>query len=717
MRAITLSLLLGLGCGTHSGDGVRVAESASGARTAGSAQASGTAGTAAPAAPVAPPVSLAASPRIDLDANRARWHVYDRGLVLPVAGEGLRKYDLAYRSPWREPMTVDGRRGRPAKGKAALAFPWIDGDGAATIVVHATGGGKVSVALDGKKLGGGELSRGWGEVRVDVAPGLLTGGEHVLTVEGSRAVVSAIEILEAGKAADAPCADGGWRRVSLYTELPAGAHLVAKPAATGPVRVAVTAEDGARRVVHEGAAATLPAALALPEVGDQVVRLDLEADGCARWDGAQLAVPARDVAARPAPVDNVVLVVIDTLRSDRLQAYGETRVQTPWLTAAAARGAVFLHNQSMAPSSPPSHATIHTGQIPRVHGATGDEGAIADDAPVLAAIAGGAGLYTAFVGNNDFAMTRLRGPGGWDVFETPFYRHGKDCGPMFERGVALATEAAAARRRFFLSLLPIEPHVAYRFHDGITDTYFAGPWAKPFGKRVTSAHLGRIRKMRMTDAQWQQVRALYDGEVTRVDRCLATLEEGLRAAGVLDRTAIVIASDHGEGLGERGNNTGHAYGLNRELVDTPLVIIGGVPAARVAVPSSNADIAPTVLELLGLPADARMQGRALVGDTLAPPLPRVVASEYGKSYAVRATRWHLVVGYSGKGELFDRAADPDQTSDKAGDPAAAIPLRYLRDAAGLYLAHRADWKAATWGALNDLAPGNPLAKDALLSAP
>ncbi|MBZ0238379.1 MAG: sulfatase-like hydrolase/transferase, partial [Deltaproteobacteria bacterium] len=369
------------------------------------------------------------------------------------------------------------------------------------------------------------------------------------------------------------------------------------------------------------------------------------------------------------------------------------------------------------PSSPPSHATIHTGQIPRVHGATGDDGVIAEDAPVLAAIAGRAGMYTAFVGNNDFAMTRLRGPGGWDVFETPYYRHGKDCGPMFERGVALATEAAAAKQRFFLSLLPIEPHVAYRFHEGITDTYFAGPWAKPFGKRVTSAHLGRIRKMRMTDALWQQVRALYDGEVTRVDRCLAALEEGLRAAGVLDRTAIVIASDHGEGLGERGNNTGHAYGLYRELVDTPLVIVGGVPAGRVAVPSSNADIAPTVLELLGLPADARMQGRGLVGDTLAPPLPRVVASEYGRSYALRATRWHLVVGYSGKGELFDRAADLDQTNDRSGDPAAAIPLRYLRDAAGLYLAHRADWKAATWGALNDLAPGNPLAKDALLSAP
>jgi arylsulfatase A-like enzyme len=669
-------------------------------------------------APVAPRVTLAASPRIDLDANRPRWHVWNRGLVLEVASEGLRKYDLAYRTSWRDRATAAGRTGRVLRGKSALAFPWIDGDGAATVIVHATGGGTLTVSLDGKKLGTAALSSGtWGPYVVNVAPGALGDGEHVLTVDGKRAIVATIEVVPEARASDAACGDGSWRRVSLYTELPAGAHLVATPVAAGggAVRVAVTPEGGARAVLHDGPAASLPAALALPAVGEQVVRLDLEADACARWDGAQIAVLDRAPATRPAAVDNVVLVVIDTLRSDRLKAYVETRVETPWLTGAAARGAVFLRNQSMAPSSPPSHATIHTGQIPRVHGATGDDGEIADDAPVLAAIAGRAGMFTAFVGNNDFAMTRLRGPGGWDVFETPFYKHGKDCGPMFERGVALVGEAAAAKQRFFLSLLPIEPHVAYRFHDGITDTYFGGPWARPFGKRVTSAHLGRIKKMRMTDAQWAQVRALYDGEVTRVDRCLAALEDGLRAAGVLDRTAIVIASDHGEGLGERGTNTGHAYGLNRELVDTPLVIIGGVSAARVAAPSSNADIAPTVLELLGLPADARMQGRSLVADTLAPPLPRVVASEYGKSYALRAARWHLVVDYSGRGELFDTAADLDEKTDRSGDAAAAIPLRYLRDAAGLYLAHRAAWKAATWGALNDLAPGNPLAKNALLS--
>ena len=257
-----------------------------------------------------------------------------------------------------------------------------------------------------------------------------------------------------------------------------------------------------------------------------------------------------------------------------------------------------------------------------------------------------------------------------------------------------------------MSLLPIEPHVAYRFHDGITERYHAGPWGPTFKKKVTGAHLGRIKSLHLGPADWDQLRALYDGEVTHFDRCYGALEDGLAAAGVLDRTAIVITSDHGEGLGERGGRAGHAYGLNRELVATPLIVVGGVAAARVTVPTSNLDLAPTILALLGLPADPRMQGQSVLPLAAQRTKPAVVASEYGKSYALRAGRWHLVVGYAGDQHLYDVAIDPDENDDRAA--ASPIALRYLRDAAGLYLAHRARWHTATWGTLADLAPGNPL---------
>src|SRR5688572_10158892 len=88
-----------------------------------------------------------ARPTTVLMANQPRWHVANRGLVLTSAGEGLRKYDLAYRSPWGGTTTVGDRAARTARGKATLTFPWIDGDGAAELVLRARGPGKVTVAL------------------------------------------------------------------------------------------------------------------------------------------------------------------------------------------------------------------------------------------------------------------------------------------------------------------------------------------------------------------------------------------------------------------------------------------------------------------------------------------------------------------------------------------------------------------------------------------
>ncbi len=666
--------------------------------------------------PGAAPV-LAAEPRLDLDANRARWHVHDRGLVIPIASEGLRKYDLAYKSPWGPVEVVGGAPGRRLKGKATLDLPWIDGAGAAHLRVRARGPGKLSATLDRTRLGSATLPAGWSEVTVAVPAGVLTAGEHRLVLDGARDLRwGEVELALDGAAACPPTVVDAWRRVSLYGELPATAHLLARPTGAARVRIATTDETGATTEVYAGPAAALPAALPLPATGDRMVRLDLEAvDGCARWAGAAIAVTAAPPRARPAPVEHVVLLVVDTLRADRLAAYGDTRVKTPRLTAAAARGAVFTRHQSMAPSSPPSHATLHTGQIPRVHGIAGDTGTLAADTPVLSAILAGAGLATTYAGDNDFAMGRFRKVGRWDRFAAPIFDGGgKDCDPIIAEALKAVAAAQRAGRRFFISLLPIEPHVPYRFHRGITEAYYPGRIGKPFGDRLTGAHLGRIASgsLAMDADRWAQLRALHDGEVERFDRCFGALEDGLAAAGVLDRTAIVLASDHGEGLGERGGKVGHAYSLHRELVATPLIVIGGVPAARVGVATSNLGVAATVLDLLGLPADRRMQGASLVPLTTAPaPLPRIVASEYGKSYALQASRWHLVVGYAGEASLHDVVREPDEAIDRRAE--VPIALRALRDAAGLYLAHRKDWREATWGGLADLRPGSPLADPGL----
>jgi arylsulfatase A-like enzyme len=116
---------------------------------------------------------------------------------------------------------------------------------------------------------------------------------------------------------------------------------------------------------------------------------------------------------------------------------------------------------------------------------------------------------------------------------------------------------------------------------------------------------------------------------------------------------------------------------------------------------SHTDVVPTIIDLMGVAPDARVQGESLLPMILreGPWVPRVEPSEYGRSYSLRSRNLHYLVDYGGKESLFDIAADPaEKTEIKDRRPLA---LRYFRDLAGIYLAHRAAWRTATWGTLNN----------------
>lgn len=107
------------------------------------------------------------------------------------------------------------------------------------------------------------------------------------------------------------------------------------------------------------------------------------------------------------------------------------------------------------------------------------------------------------------------------------------------------------------------------------------------------------------------------------------------------------------------------------------------------------------MDVLGVEPDARIQGESLLPMILrqGPWIPRVVPSEYGRSYSLRARSLHYVVDYGGNESLYDTAADPSEKTEI--NSKRPLALRYFRDLAGIYLAHRAQWHEASWGTLNN----------------
>jgi arylsulfatase A-like enzyme len=698
--------------------------------------------TSEPSAPTAPAPPLdEAGPTMDLLASRALLHTYRQGLVIGMAGEGFRKYSQQYRNPWKDTTRVEKRTGRVLGSTAAtLRFPWTTGPGEATLVVRVHGsscGKRLSLRLNGKPLKNTALESGWQQVAASIPERLLVDGENTLVLTAGRqgGVFHSIEIAP-GKTpipADWPPASPvattavngrpqealtGFSRLMMPIEIPQQAWLVVTTAASaGPVRFQISATEEGRtaRVLldEDQSAGTLREhRLPLADLAGKLVALTLAvSEGRpedAGWVAPRILLTKAKVDARPPPARNFVVLVADALRADRLPMYADTRVRVSNIAQAAQRtGVTFSSAHAASPSSPPSHASIQSGCMPRSHGILGDKSKVNPDTPMISAILAKAGVATEFVGDASFAMRRLLPVSKWTEFHQPNSEgKGGDCTAVVKEILAFADKHAG--QRFFVSSVVFEAHTPYIYHRDVTEHYYDGPFDDAIGKHPDGVILTAIvgGRLKMTPARWGQLKGLYDGEVEHLDECFGMLASGLRTRGLAEKTPIMLLSDHGEGFLEHGS-MGHAYGQYAELTRVPLVLFapGLGHGQKIQTVVSHIDVVPTILDLMGVPADARVQGETLLPLILreGPWMPRVVASEYGRSYSLRSLGLHYIVDYGGNEYLYDLTADPAEKADvKDRHPLA---LRYFRDLAGIYLAHRAKWHEASWGTLNNLGPG------------
>jgi arylsulfatase A-like enzyme len=691
-------------------------------------------------------VSFADSPGLDLVDNRYLWHVYRDGLLLPLASEGMRKYNHEYSKPWRGTAKVDGDFGRVLHGRqSVLQFGWFDEvpAGPATLRLRVHGlvaGQRVSISLNGKSVSNTSLEATWQDVDVAVPKGLLRRGENALKLHMAKAGTAqanksyglwrSIEVIAGPAPASSttstlqPVPEGseprlsGFPRMIHLVEVPNAAWLRFETKGAGRFEIQLTDVEGKHHALFsrddsgQGASGPGESQVSLDAFAGQLVRLELRTPKDGAWIRPRISLEQAPVAEKPPAAKNVILLVVDALRSDHVPLYAsvygpQAAVSMPNTEARAKLGSVvFLNNQAASPSSPPSHGSIQTGMIPRVHGVDGDRGQLKPGTPMISTQAVAAGISAGYYGNNPFGMGRLEAPGKWTEFHQPG-QEGKsnDCSTLVAMMTDFATKQNAAGKRFFISSLPYETHTPYRYHEGISETYYQGPWAPPVGQNVGGELLSSIASgtTTLSTKQWGQLKALYKGEAEYWDGCFGTLVDGLEAAGLLKDTALVLTSDHGEGMFEHGR-MGHAFGHYRELGDVPFVVFWpalGKGVRNIETVTSHRDIAPTVLDLLGVVPDPKVQGQSVLPLALrgASWTERVVSLEYGRSYSIRSKRYKLIADYNGAQEIYDLAADPWEKSDiKEGGSDA---VRYLRDMAGFFLEYRSDWRYPTWGTLNN----------------
>lgn len=360
-----------------------------------------------------------------------------------------------------------------------------------------------------------------------------------------------------------------------------------------------------------------------------------------REDGRDPGEPAS--ATDPHP--SIVLVSLDTVRADHLSLYGYPRATSPNLDRFAADAWVFANSWSTSTWTLPSHGTMFTGLLPDRHGLRQVEDTLADEVTTIAERLRRAGYRTAAITDGGFLDPH------WG-FAQGFERYDVSAGPAWAPKDAAAIFGAAARwveenrwRPFFLFVHSYEAHQPYVNRDGFADPFLDAAYDGRFtGRADVLAAADAIRPF-----DHARIRALYDGGIRRLDHHLGIFLRRLERRGVLDRTAVIITSDHGEELGEHGGWEHVAGKLFEENVRVPLVVHppGGLEESADRFPTTpvtTLDLYPTLVDLAGLTGpDGGAVGEDAGNDES--------AGERGARSLVRAGRSLLAIARgSGDGE-------------------------------------------------------------------
>lgn len=334
--------------------------------------------------------------------------------------------------------------------------------------------------------------------------------------------------------------------------------------------------------------------------------------------GADEGGPGGDIGGgATASPRSVILISIDSLRADHLGCYGYRPPTSPRIDAFAAQGVRFTRAWATSPWTLPSHASMFTGLYPDTHGLAEESVSLKPGAATLAGHLRAAGFRTSAVVcapllRKDFGLDE-----GFELYDDELIGDSfieartEKVGPaVTEKALTLLDRMEG--RPFFMFLHYWDVHYDYNPPAALTEIFDPG-----YGGALDGIDIYNRKDIApgMDPRDLQHLLALYDAEIRYTDDAIGALLDGLSARGLADTTLVVITSDHGEEFLEHGGK-GHTHTCYEESVRIPLLMrVPWLDAAQPVIdePASLIDLAPTILELLGVQsAGAFFQGKSLV---------------------------------------------------------------------------------------------------------
>lgn len=377
---------------------------------------------------------------------------------------------------------------------------------------------------------------------------------------------------------------------------------------------------------------------------------------------------------------NVILITMDALRLDHLGCYGYNRNTSPSIDKVAAGGTIFINAVAQSSFTAPCMTSILTSTYPPTHGVVNYGYRIINENCTLSYLLRTHGYETAFISNHGGIIDIKDFENNFNIFY-PIGRskENKNINIAKINSKIIKWINKNKNKRFFLWVHCLEPHYPMNpsldYRNLLSDSYMGHPAVNvpisnnhEFGFGGIPRRLAKINRD-ITDLNYYI--NLYDQTIRYADDFVGDLMENLNRLHLDKKTLIIISADHGESLGEHNQYFTHGFNLYNELIKIPLImkLPEVIPQGkRIIQQVQQVDIAPTVLEILGIRHPDGIDGASLLSLLKEPDLnqEKYAFSFVGNKIAIMTNFWKLIYDTNSKEyELYNLSNDPKELNNLA----------------------------------------------------